>query len=825
MGQRPFIRSNYNELISLVEHNKLNSVQLILLINEMKTRNKTASKFKQVIPKAEGYLKNIQHNLKSDSTSSKVAVLEEYEKPEVEVISKMGFTDSQLLAFIKLLAGFILIDNEFDDTEEEFINTFFEEYDIDVTIFWKEVDRIIGIDTFAFSKKQIFALKNLSIDKKQFILATLHELSLVDELFHVNEKQLLEVISKAWGLEFDFGRGYLEWSHDQKQIIEMQSNKKIIVNAGPGTGKTATACARISYLIDNGVEPSNIWLLSFTRTAVQELRDRIANFSENYDDISGVTISTVDSRAWYIRDGFNKGKINSLFVGYKLGIKEAVESIKINKSDFVEFFADLEHLVVDEAQDITEPRLELIENLIQLLPETCGVSIFGDLAQAIYGFTDEDDEKSSNKISLNLQQKFIDSPPDKFKAYYLEGSYRTENSDIIDLLGNLRSDLLSNNTKTSLNPSEIIKNLKEKVDTETLNIEGLSEDQDKETLVLFRKRSEVLQALSFLVQKNISFRVRMSGLPSAIMSWIGYLFFEYEENIISKEDFFILFKSKEDNINSRYYHTKEYAFYILSTLAGTKKGIDIKKLRNFVAQSTPPIIICNQDLGINGPIIGTIHASKGREADNVKLLVNDTYSKKSSVEEKGEEARILFVGASRPKNSLSLGDGYISFAKNLNSGRTYRVIKKTGNQTQTEIGRNDDFNLISIVNEKYNDEKKARLLQENINNFANLGNVELYATCSQKDNWNYHLYEKSKDVWLGTLNQNFNKDLFTIRKLNFYKFSKGRLPTRINYLYMIGSRTVGITEEDKGFDMILPFFQKTKLWTAPIIIGFPSIYF
>ena len=122
------------------------------------------------------------------------------------------------------------------------------------------------------------------------------------------EKKLLEQISTSWGLEFSFGRGFLEWSNEQKQIIEMPSNKKIIVNAGPGTGKTATACARISHLIDNGVEPSNIWLLSFTRTAVQELRDRIANFSENYDDISGVTISTVDSRAWYIREGFKKEK-------------------------------------------------------------------------------------------------------------------------------------------------------------------------------------------------------------------------------------------------------------------------------------------------------------------------------------------------------------------------------------------------------------------------------------------------------------------------------------------------------------------------------------
>ena len=140
-----------------------------------------------------------------------------------------------------------------------------------------------------------------------------------------------------------------------------------------------------------------------------------------------------------------------------------------------------------------------------------------------------------------------------------------------------------------------------------------------------------------------------------------------------------------------------------------------------------------------------------------------------------------------------------------------------------EIGRKNDFNSISIVNKKYVNENQVLIIQENINNFSKNGAVELYATCSKKDGWNYHLYEKSKDIWLGTIDQNFNKDLFTIRKLNF-KFSKGALPPRINHLYMIGARTVGIDEEDKNFDLILPFFQKTRLWNVPIIIGFPSIF-
>ena len=80
---------------------------------------------------------------------------------------------------------------------------------------------------------------------------------------------------------------------------------RLEVYAGPGMGKTAVACARVSALIEAGVEPTNIWLLSFTRTAVQEIRDRIELFAEDSHSVLGVKIGTIDSRAWRIRCGFS----------------------------------------------------------------------------------------------------------------------------------------------------------------------------------------------------------------------------------------------------------------------------------------------------------------------------------------------------------------------------------------------------------------------------------------------------------------------------------------------------------------------------------------
>ena len=78
------------------------------------------------------------------------------------------------------------------------------------------------------------------------------------------------------------------------------------------------ACSKISELINRGIPASQIWLLSFTRTAVQELKNRIASFADEDRDVIGVKIATIDSRAWYLRFGMTDDKGKSLFQDYDL---------------------------------------------------------------------------------------------------------------------------------------------------------------------------------------------------------------------------------------------------------------------------------------------------------------------------------------------------------------------------------------------------------------------------------------------------------------------------------------------------------------------------
>lgn len=50
----------------------------------------------------------------------------------------------------------------------------------------------------------------------------------------------------------------------------------LLLEAGPGTGKTRTLVARILHLIDQGVEPASILALTFSNKAAQEIVDRVS---------------------------------------------------------------------------------------------------------------------------------------------------------------------------------------------------------------------------------------------------------------------------------------------------------------------------------------------------------------------------------------------------------------------------------------------------------------------------------------------------------------------------------------------------------------------
>ncbi|HEV3188297.1 MAG TPA: ATP-dependent helicase, partial [Acidimicrobiales bacterium] len=67
------------------------------------------------------------------------------------------------------------------------------------------------------------------------------------------------------------------------------------VLAGPGTGKTTTLCARVEFLLERGVPPDRILLLTFTRRAAREIvgRVRASRRDDRVQMVAGGTFHSV----------------------------------------------------------------------------------------------------------------------------------------------------------------------------------------------------------------------------------------------------------------------------------------------------------------------------------------------------------------------------------------------------------------------------------------------------------------------------------------------------------------------------------------------------
>jgi ATP-dependent DNA helicase UvrD/PcrA len=71
----------------------------------------------------------------------------------------------------------------------------------------------------------------------------------------------------------------------------------VLVIAGAGSGKTRTLTYRVAYLLENGIDPRNILLLTFTNKAARQMLDRVTNLLPlDASGIWGGTFHSVGNR-------------------------------------------------------------------------------------------------------------------------------------------------------------------------------------------------------------------------------------------------------------------------------------------------------------------------------------------------------------------------------------------------------------------------------------------------------------------------------------------------------------------------------------------------
>lgn len=153
-------------------------------------------------------------------------------------------------------------------------------------------------------------------------------------------------------------------NENQQKVVEYNENKPLLVEAGPGSGKTRVIIERVKFLINElKVNPSSLLVITFTRKAANELKDRLSeDIPKNI--INEMQISTIHS---FCLDFLKKrgnvtnlidddsGEKRRLFIQkykYKLGFKNEfyladyqIPSV-INKFDeYTTFKVDIDGLI------------------------------------------------------------------------------------------------------------------------------------------------------------------------------------------------------------------------------------------------------------------------------------------------------------------------------------------------------------------------------------------------------------------------------------------------------------------------------------------------
>ena len=626
------------------------------------------------------------------------------------------------------------------------------------------------------------------------------------------------------------------WDLEQLEVILDDPDSWQLVVAGPGAGKSAVACQRIASLVDDGIQPSRILLVSFTRTAVAELRDRIVSYAVAGEQARGVRISTIDSQAWSLRVGFEgEPLVESLDdSSYDLSVSRAVDLFRSKDPDLFEYMSRVEHLIIDEAQDVMGIRADLVVEMLRSLSEECGVTILADPAQAIYGFTSDDREDGEQGNSL-LQQLETECPR-HLVPRQLRRIHRIQNQNLLDVFSRTRHEV-ERSGDANRHVDRVVSVIRESA-LENLGaasydkiVEHLARHESESLLVLFRRRADVLIASSFCSSRGVQHRLRLSGVPTVVRPWIGWLFAEFDRALTTKQEFETLWDQRLDISPVPFEgEQKESAWTLLRQLAaGERDGVvDLVYLRKIVSRSRPPVEICLPDLGTEGPILGTIHASKGREADTVALVLPATQyrSQSDSQDAELEESRVYYVGATRAREALITAHNGGSPANHLDSGRVYRLLRPTGNsppRVQLEVGRECDADHLAHL-AWTNAGEVQHILAESTHQ-----TLPLKAVYRPDQGFDLRLVLKretsagtTSEIEIGQMGKSFQSDL---RKIWSHVDADNRLrPGRyMDYLYLVGTTTVALSASE--LTAVRPPYRSSGFALAPVIKGFTVVQF
>jgi hypothetical protein len=237
------------------------------------------------------------------------------------------------------------------------------------------------------------------------------------------------------------------------------------------------------------------------------------------------------------------------------------------------------------------------------------------------------------------------------------------------------------------------------------------------------------------------------------------------------------------------------------------------------------------EYGHGGPIFSTIHRAKGREADEVFLYMPKMFSMETkSREEILEEARVLFVGATRAKSSLGIGKPRSYLPRfTAPSGRAFAVTSRKGRMARFEIGRKLDLNATFIVGQNYvgyNEvDELHRFLWKSRNTVVPL-NAYTYESNGTyryevKVDESHSEYAGKRICWF---DNHLTNDLWAMAR-ELMPGGGLKVPEYFLNFHSLGTYTIVIPPDSIDLKKLHHPWSKNGLALAPLLSGFPVTMF
>ena len=425
-------------------------------------------------------------------------------------------------------------------------------------------------------------------------------------------------------------------SDKQRGIIDDKHSKHIVVAAGPGSGKTRVLVHKLaSLLLLEDVKHEQLLMLTFSRAAATEFKKRLIALVGNAAHF--VEIKTFHSYSFDLigRQG-SLEEANSVV----LRAAEMIESGEVEESKIAKSV-----LVIDEAQDMGADDFRLVKALMQRNEDVRVIAV-GDDDQNIYGF------RGSNSAYFSSLIKDYNAT-----RYEMTENYRSDET-IVDYANRFLHKIPN---RLKINQIYSVSGRKGQVCAKADPEQLISNLHHRgQTAVLTQTNKQTLQIAHLLKEqgKHVRLIQDTDGFYFINLAEIRYFLKQLKQcegGVISKVAWENAKESTEKNYATSNCMDAIRRFF--ADFEATRSKFYYSDLHEFILESNVEDFIATENDTV---FVSTIHKAKGREFDNVHVMLSDLTHLDS------DKMRTIYVGLTRARHNLYVYND-ASFFENRNS--------------------------------------------------------------------------------------------------------------------------------------------------------------